>query len=40
MHRVFNLKFQTRVMPLGNLTKMTDEERNLVVDWVNQGAKI
>ncbi|HBV77029.1 conserved hypothetical membrane protein, paralogue of Y20848 [Vibrio casei] len=31
---------QTRVMPLGNLTKMTDEERNLVVDWVNQGAKI
>ncbi|WP_105901311.1 urate hydroxylase PuuD [Vibrio gangliei] len=31
---------QTRVMPLGNLTKMTDEERELVVDWVNDGAKI
>lgn len=31
---------QTRVMPLGNLTKMTDEERALVVDWVSDGAKI
>ena len=31
---------QTRVMPLGNLTKMTDEERALVVDWVSNGAKI
>lgn len=30
---------QTRVMPLGNLTKMTDEERALVVDWVSDGAK-
>ena len=31
---------QTRVMPLGNLTKMTDQERALVVDWVSDGAKI
>ncbi|OEF30206.1 urate hydroxylase PuuD [Vibrio rumoiensis] len=31
---------QTKVMPLGNLTKMTDEERTLVIDWVSQGAKI
>jgi uncharacterized membrane protein len=28
----------SKVMPLGNLTGMTDEERALVVDWVGQGA--
>lgn len=33
-------QIQTRVMPLGNLTKMTDEERDLVVKWVNEGANI
>jgi uncharacterized membrane protein len=27
-------------MPLGNVTKMTDEERDLVVAWVSQGAQI
>jgi uncharacterized membrane protein len=27
-----------RVMPLGNRTGMTDEERDLVVRWVEQGA--
>ncbi|MBD1577189.1 urate hydroxylase PuuD [Vibrio sp. S11_S32] len=31
---------QTKVMPLGNMTKMTDAERSLVVNWVNDGAKI
>jgi uncharacterized membrane protein len=25
-------------MPLGNVTGMTDEERDLVVAWVDQGA--
>jgi uncharacterized membrane protein len=29
---------QTRVMPLGNLTHMTQDERNAVVAWVDQGA--
>ena len=28
----------TRVMPLGNQTGMTDEERATVVAWVDQGA--
>nr|WP_153448412.1 urate hydroxylase PuuD [Vibrio algicola] len=31
---------QMKVMPLGNMTKMTDAERSLVVNWVNDGAKI
>lgn len=30
----------TRTMPLGNLTAMTDEERELVKIWVEQGAPI
>ena len=28
----------TKLMPLGNLTGMTSEERALVVAWVTQGA--
>ena len=31
---------QNRYMPIGNLTGMTDQERQLVVDWVGQGANI
>ncbi|WP_413479744.1 urate hydroxylase PuuD, partial [Vibrio hibernica] len=31
---------QTKVMPLGNLTKMTDAERDLVVTWVSNGAQL
>jgi uncharacterized membrane protein len=30
---------EAKVMPLGNLTHMTDEERQEVVAWVDQGAK-
>ncbi|MCJ2376832.1 urate hydroxylase PuuD [Vibrio sp. ZSDZ34] len=30
----------TKVMPLGNLTQMTDDERVLIGDWVKQGASI
>ncbi|MCW8334188.1 urate hydroxylase PuuD [Vibrio paucivorans] len=30
----------TKVMPLGNLTQMTDEERTLIGTWVEQGAVI
>jgi uncharacterized membrane protein len=31
---------QSRAMPLGNLTHMTDAERSLVGAWIDQGAKI
>jgi len=37
------IKAQTvvsRVMPLGNLTEMTEEERDLLGRWVNQGARV
>lgn len=27
-------------MPLGNLTGMTDEERNLILVWAAQGARL
>ncbi|OLQ73306.1 hypothetical protein BIT28_21475 [Photobacterium proteolyticum] len=38
--RIVAQTVQTRVMPLGNLTQMTDEERALIGDWVEQGALI
>ena len=28
-----------KTMPIGNLTQMTDDERQLVSDWYNSGAK-
>jgi uncharacterized membrane protein len=31
---------QTKAMPLGNVTGMTDEERQLLGRWINQGASI
>ncbi|QUM85925.1 urate hydroxylase PuuD [Moritella sp. 28] len=31
---------RNRVMPQGNITKMTDDERIVVINWINQGAKI
>ena len=30
----------TKVMPLGNMTQMTDEERALIGTWVEQGATL
>ena len=30
---------ETNYMPLGNLTKMTPEERQTVIQWIVQGAK-
>jgi uncharacterized membrane protein len=30
---------QTRVMPLGNQTGMTQTERDALGSWINQGAK-
>jgi uncharacterized membrane protein len=31
---------QTKAMPLGNVTGMTQAERNLLGRWIAQGAKI
>jgi uncharacterized membrane protein len=30
----------SQVMPLGNITQMTQEERNLIGVWIAQGAKL
>ncbi|MGB2078980.1 MAG: urate hydroxylase PuuD [Vibrio sp.] len=30
----------TKIMPLGNITKMTDDERSLITSWVDKGAPI
>ncbi|MBW3695907.1 hypothetical protein EK599_09385 [Vibrio sp. T187] len=38
--RIMAQSVQTKVMPLGNLTQMTDEERALIGTWVEQGAII
>lgn len=38
--RIMAQSVQTRVMPLGNMTKMTDDERTLIGTWVEQGAMI
>lgn len=38
--RIVARTVQTRTMPLGNLTKMTDDERALLAAWVAQGAAI
>jgi uncharacterized membrane protein len=34
------LQASTRAMPLGNLTGMTDEEREIVTDWAGHGAPL
>jgi uncharacterized membrane protein len=31
-------QLQSRAMPLGNLTGMTEEERAQLLDWVRHGA--
>ncbi|MCL9775335.1 urate hydroxylase PuuD [Vibrio methylphosphonaticus] len=38
--RIVAQSVTTKVMPLGNLTKMTDDERVLIGEWVEQGAQI
>ncbi|MCG9595160.1 urate hydroxylase PuuD [Vibrio sp. Isolate25] len=38
--RIISQSVATKVMPLGNLTQMTDEERSLIGVWVEQGAVI
>jgi uncharacterized membrane protein len=32
-HRVFHTTVTVRTMPLGNLTRMTEEERQIIADW-------
>ena len=29
----------TQIMPLGNITQMTQQERDLIAAWINQGAR-
>jgi len=33
-----NMRLSNRSMPPGNATQMTDEERNMVLNWIQQGA--
>jgi uncharacterized membrane protein len=37
--RIYQQVVATRVMPLGNVTQMTDAERAVVAAWVAAGAK-
>jgi uncharacterized membrane protein len=37
---ILTVAVESRVMPLGNLTHMTDGERRLLGGWIRQGAKI
>ena len=37
--RVYQQVVVTRIMPLGNTTGMTDEERAVIAAWVRAGAK-
>ena len=37
--RVYQQVVVTRIMPLGNATGMTDEERAVIAAWVRAGAK-
>ena len=38
--RIHQQTIATQTMPIGNLTKMTDEERALLGKWLAEGAKI
>ncbi len=38
--RLYQQVVVTRIMPLGNLTKMTDQERAVLAAWVQAGAKM
>ena len=36
---VIGPQVQTRAMPIGNLTAMTDSERSRLLDWIGHGAR-
>ena len=38
--RIYQQVAVTRIMPLGNITGMTDEERAIIAAWVRAGAKL
>ena len=38
--RIYQQTVVAKVMPIGNLTKITDEERALIAQWFNAGAKL
>jgi uncharacterized membrane protein len=38
--RIRQLAVASRAMPLGNATRMTDDERELIGRWISQGARI
>ena len=38
--RIYATVVESTVMPLGNFTEMTDEERALIAAWIRQGAEI
>lgn len=40
VEKILQQTIKTRVMPIGNLTNMTDEERGLLGKWIEQGAAI
>jgi uncharacterized membrane protein len=37
--RMYQQVVVTRIMPLGNATQMTDQERAMIAAWVRDGAK-
>lgn len=37
--RIYRAAVQTRSMPIGNMTNMTDDERALIAQWFESGAK-
>jgi hypothetical protein len=37
--RIYQQVAVTRIMPLGNITQITDEERAMIARWVHDGAK-
>jgi uncharacterized membrane protein len=38
--RIYQQVVATRIMPLGNVTEMTDHERAMIAAWVSSGAQI
>ncbi len=38
--RILQQTVTTQIMPIGNLTQITPEERNLLGQWINAGAKL
>jgi len=38
--RIYQQVVATRIMPLGNVTGMTDQERAVIEAWIADGAKI